>query len=506
LFDPEVLMTLRIFNTLNRRQETFEPLQPGRVGIYVCGVTVYDDIHLGHARGALAFEIIRKYLQFSGYDVTYVRNFTDVDDKIINRSQEEGVPAAEIANRYIQAFREDMERLGIPHADIEPRATDHIPSMVDMIEGLIQKGFAYASEGDVYFAVRTFEDYGRLSRKNLDELESGARVEVSEHKRDPLDFALWKSAKPGEPSWDSPWGKGRPGWHIECSAMSHSLLSENFDIHGGGEDLIFPHHENERAQSCAFSGGVFARYWLHNGLVRIHKEKMSKSTGNFFTVKAILQTFRPEVVRYFLASSHYRSAVEYSEEAVVTAGRGLDRLYNACLRAAEACPSKDGGGDRAASAPLRDEILDQTVKSFEAEFTAGMDDDFNTPRAIGAMFTLAHEIHSVIDRADSSQGLAPEDSLKNAVQSLQERARTLTFLTHEPQEWFQQTYTPEQAAAEGDGVSLDEETIERMIRERNEARARKDFAEADRIRDELKAKSIVLEDGSAGTSWKRVQV
>jgi cysteinyl-tRNA synthetase len=489
-------MPLRLYNSLTRSLEPFEPLEEGRAGIYVCGVTVYNNVHLGHARGALAFEIIRRYLAFRGYDVQYVRNFTDVDDKIINRALKEGVEAGEIAERYIRAFYEDMQRLGVPMADLEPRATEHIPAMVEMIQGLIDKGFAYAAGGDVYFSVRGYDDYGRLSGKNLDDLEAGSRVEIGEHKRDPLDFALWKAAKPGEPSWDAPWGEGRPGWHIECSAMSLQILGESFDIHGGGEDLIFPHHENERAQSCAFTGGPFARYWLHNGLVRIHKEKMSKSTGNFFTIKAILEKFRPELVRFFLAGSHYRSPVEYSDEGISAAGRGLDRLYNACLRAEEACAGNGGS-------PAPDETLEEAVRTFETEFTEAMDDDFNTPRAIGTMFTLAHEIQTTVDRTDLAEagGEIPADSLRKAVRSLSERGEILTFLSHPPKEWFQQAYVPEQT----DGDVLDDEAIGRLIEGRREAREQKDWAEADRIRDELKAQNIVLEDGPAGTAWKRVQ-
>ena len=496
-------MTLRVFNNLTGQSENFVPQVPGKAGMYVCGVTVYDDAHLGHARGALAFEIIRRYLRFRGYDVTYVRNFTDVDDKIIVRAQEEGVGAADIAERYIQAFTKDMERLGVAAPDFEPRATEHIPSMVEMIQGLIDKGYAYETDGDVYFAVREFGEYGRLSGKNLDELESGARVEVNEQKRDPLDFTLWKAAKPGEPSWESPWGEGRPGWHIECSAMSLKHLGKTFDIHGGGTDLIFPHHENERAQSCAFSGEGFARYWLHNGMVRIHQEKMSKSTGNFFSVRATLEKFHPEVIRFLLAGSHYRSALEYSDDAAAAAGRGLDRLYNACLRAEEACVKAPEGADGG------DPILDQAVRSFEVEFTEAMDDDFNTPRAIGGMFTLARQIHNAIDRLDPSAWDAksgakiPAETMKRAVDALTRRAQVLTFLNHSPMDWFRlASITASTDKAEG---MLDDETIERMILERVDARTRKDWAEADRIRDELKAGNVLLEDGPTGTQWKRVQ-
>ncbi|MFQ5914485.1 MAG: cysteine--tRNA ligase [Nitrospinota bacterium] len=498
-------MALRVFNTLTRKLETFEPVTPGRVGMYVCGVTVYDDVHLGHARGALAFEIIRRYLQFKGYSVKYVRNLTDVDDKIIQRAQREGVPAADVADRYIKTFYEDMRRLGVPLADVEPRATEHVPGMVEMIQGLIEKGFAYAAGGDVYFSVRNFEGYGSLSGKNPDDLQAGARVEVSERKQDPLDFALWKTAKPGEPSWDSPWGKGRPGWHIECSVMSIRLLGGAFDIHGGGEDLIFPHHENERAQSCAFTGGPPARYWLHNGLVRIHKEKMSKSTGLFFALKTVLEKFHPEVVRFLLAGSHYRSPLEYSEDGMKEAWRGLDRLYNTLLRVEGVCARPAAPEKEDSARAGGDPALEEAVGRFETDFTEAMDTDFNTPRAIGAMFTLAHEIHGAVDGSGGLPDAASAGSLRRATSSLVERARVLTVLSEEPGRWV---FHPLEAGVSEEAEledTLDEETIERLIRDRQEARARKDWSKADRIRDELKAGNIVLEDGPTGTQWKRVR-
>ncbi len=495
-------MALHVLNTLTGKMERFEPQVPGKVGMYVCGVTVYDDVHLGHARGALAFESIRRYLQFSGYDVTYVRNFTDVDDKIILRADEEGVAVSEIAERYIKAFTEDMNQLVVDEPDFEPRATMEVPSMLEMIQGLIEKGYAYEVNGDVYFAVRKFSGYGKLSGKNLDELESGARVKVNDQKSDPLDFVLWKAAKPEEPSWSSPWGEGRPGWHIECSAMSLKYLGATFDIHGGGTDLVFPHHENERAQSCAFSGEGFARYWLHNGMVRIRQEKMSKSDGNFFSVRSMLEKFHPEVIRFFLVSSHYRSPIDYSDDAVTAAGRGLDRIYNACLRADELrAKTPKSIGD--------DPTLDRAVRTFEDDFTDAMDDDFNTPRAIGSMFTLVRQIHNTIDCLDplvwekDSELEIPAESLERAVNALTVRGQVLTFLTDSPRDWFRSgALSP---TVDKTDISLDDETIDRLILERWEARARKDWSEADRIRDQLKAAKVLLEDGPAGTQWKREQ-
>ncbi len=325
-------MALRVYNTLSGEKEVFVPLKPGRAGMYVCGVTVYDFCHIGHARANVVFDVIYRYLRYAGYDVTYVRNYTDIDDKIINRANQEGVDYRTISDRYIQAFDEDMERLGLAKPTVEPKATDHIGGIIAIIETLISKGHAYESEGDVYYAVETFPDYLKLSKRNLDEMKAGARVEVGDKKRHPMDFALWKDSKPGEPWWQSPWGKGRPGWHIECSAMSMEFLGATFDFHGGGKDLIFPHHENEIAQSEAANGCQFVRYWLHNGFVNINSEKMSKSLGNFFTIRQVLEKFDPETLRFFILSAHYRSPIDFSDQNLDEARTGLERIYS-CLAA-----------------------------------------------------------------------------------------------------------------------------------------------------------------------------
>ncbi len=320
-------MTIQIYNTMKKKKEEFVPLREGSVGLYACGVTVYDLSHIGHARALIVFDVIYRYLQYRGYKVTFVRNYTDIDDKIIKRAQEEGVTYKDISDRYIKEFDHDMDMLGLEKPSVSPRATDHIPEMIAMVEALIEKGFAYEVEGDVYFSVGSFSEYGRLSGKNIEELNSGARVEVDERKQSPLDFALWKKSKEGEPFWECPWGKGRPGWHIECSAMSQKYLGTTFDIHGGGMDLIFPHHENEIAQAECATGAPFARYWIHNGFVNINQQKMSKSLKNFFSIREILETYHPEVLRLFLLSNHYRSPVDYSEQNLTEAKVGLDRFY-----------------------------------------------------------------------------------------------------------------------------------------------------------------------------------
>ena len=323
---------MKIYNTLTGKKEEFIPLVPGKAGIYACGVTVYDRCHIGHARSAIVFDVIRRYLKYKGLNVTYVRNFTDIDDKIINRSNQEGIPWDAVAGKYTDEYYRDMDMLGVGRADIEPKATEYIPEMIDIVQGLIGKGYAYESDGSVYFAVDEFQGYGKLSKRDMEEMMAGARVEVDERKKNPLDFALWKKSKEGEPFWESPWGRGRPGWHIECSAMSVKHLGESFDIHGGGADLLFPHHENEIAQSEAFTGKPFAKYWVHNGFITINKEKMSKSLGNFFTIKEVLETFDPEVVRFFLLSTHYRSPIEFSDEQLREAESSLDRYYTTVVR------------------------------------------------------------------------------------------------------------------------------------------------------------------------------
>jgi len=462
-------MTLKIYNDLHRRKEVFEPLEPGKVRMYVCGMTVYDYCHLGHARVVVVFDVVYRYLRARGYDVTYVRNITDIDDKIIQRANEQGIPFHELTRKFIDAMHEDFEALHVEPPTIEPRATEHIDEILRMIQMLLERGHAYVAEnGDVYYDVRSFPEYGKLSGKSIDDLEAGARVEPGEGKRDPLDFALWKAAKPGEPAWDSPWGKGRPGWHIECSAMSTSALGDTFDIHGGGADLTFPHHENEIAQSEGATGHPFVRYWMHNGFVRVKEEKMSKSLGNFFTIREILEHYRPEEVRYFILTSHYRSPLNYDEEHLLNARRALDRLYTALRGLPEAEPGE----------------ADQYVEAFNA----AMDDDFNTPEALAVLFELVREINRV----------RGEDEHKAArmAAELKRLGGILGILQEDPEQWFKGA-----PAASEQGLS--DEEIEALIQQRIEARKAKNWAEADRIRDQLKAQGIVLEDGPQGTTWRR---
>ena len=400
-------MALRIYNTLTGQKGDFVPLHDKKVNMYVCGVTVYDLSHIGHARSTVVFDTIFRYLRYRGYEVTYVRNYTDIDDKIIKRANDEGVDYRTITDRYIREFDIDMASLGLEKPTVAPRATDHIPEMIHLVSTLVEKGFAYPSNGDVFFSVEKFQEYGKLSRRNLDEMQAGARVEIDEKKRNPLDFALWKASKPGEPFWESPWGKGRPGWHIECSVMSQKYLGDTFDIHGGGRDLIFPHHENEISQSEAATGKPFARYWIHNGFVNINKEKMSKSLGNILTIKDIVKVWHPEVIRLFLLSQHYRSPVDFSEESLSEAKAGLDRFY-ATLHAVQeemakpALPpttkrpspstgeGKGGGGSVLPGAR-------QAVESFKAKVEEAMDDDFNTAQALGYFHELQTHLNSVLN-------------------------------------------------------------------------------------------------------------
>ncbi len=460
---------LEIYNTLTRKKEPFIPIEPGRVRIYVCGMTVYDYCHLGHARVLVAFDVVVRHLRASGFDVTYVRNITDIDDKIIQRAGERGESVTQLTERYIEAMHEDADQLGVLRPDLEPRATDSIEQITAMIAQLERGGFAYQGEnGDVYFSVSSFPGYGALSGKRPDELRAGARVEVASDKADPLDFVLWKSARAGEPSWHSAWGAGRPGWHIECSAMSCHHLGQHFDIHGGGMDLQFPHHENEIAQSEGANGSRFVNYWMHNGFVRINEEKMSKSLGNFFTVREVLQRYRAEEVRYFILTSHYRSPLNYSDEQLDQARGALTRLYTALRGIVSTEPTDD----------------DQ----YQQRFVAAMDDDFNTPEALAILFELAHEINRLRDQPGSEAALLAGRLLKIGGQ--------LGLLTADPEEWLQG------AGGSGDQGLTDEE-IEQLIADRAAARERRDWAEADRIRDLFKEHKIVLEDSSEGTRWRR---
>ncbi len=465
---------LKIQNSLTGRKETFEPIETGHVRIYVCGMTVYDHCHLGHARALVVFDTVVRYLRWSGYRVTYVRNITDIDDKIIRRAAELGESIEDLTSRYIAAMHEDCAALGVEPPDHEPRATGSIDGMIRMIQRLVEGGHAYAAgNGDVYYAVGSFPGYGKLSGRKLEDLRAGERVEPEEEKRDPADFTLWKAAKPGEPAWPSPWGQGRPGWHIECSVMSTDLLGEHFDIHGGGLDLQFPHHENEIAQSEAATGCKFVNYWMHNGHVRIDDEKMSKSLGNFFTVREILAKYSAEVVRLFLLSSHYRSPLNFSDDALDEAEGALERLYTA-LRGGQA---DDGTGDGA------------VAEAYCQRFREAMDDDFNTREALAVLFDLARNCN----RAREAREVERVAALCAALRGL---GGVLGLLQEDPE-----TFLRRGGPAEG----LNEDEVEALIARRTEARKARDFAEADRIRDALHEQGIALEDGPGGTTWRRVR-
>jgi cysteinyl-tRNA synthetase len=488
---------IKLFNTLTGKKEEFVPLQPGKLTMYACGVTVYDYSHLGHARGAVAFDLIQRYFRRKGYDVKYVRNFTDVDDKIINRAKEEAITPAEVAQKYIEAYQEDMKRLGVGRADIEPKATEHIAEMITVIAGLVEKGHAYVVDGDVYFRVSSFKEYGKLSKRNLEDLKAGARVEVDERKQDPLDFALWKSSKPGEPAWPSPWGPGRPGWHIECSAMSFKHLGETFDIHAGGKDLIFPHHENEIAQSEAYSGKRFVNYWIHNGFVNINQEKMSKSLGNFFTIRDILDQYDAEVVRLFLLSTHYRSPIDFSDANLKDARAGLDRFYTmkegVFKMLAGKNPSTAQPDDVIEAA---DRALYEKIKGLPAAFEEAMDDDFNTAFAIGLVYDLVRDVNKFLAEADKKNDDAVSIVLIAALASFENVSKTLGIFLRSPEDWFKEGRLADSK------VTLSVERIEELIHLRNEARARKDWPEADRIRKILDNGGVELFDRADGTVWK----
>ncbi len=457
---------LQIHNSLTGRKEPLKPIEGNKVRIYICGVTVYDYCHLGHARFLVAFDIVTRYLRARGFEVMHVRNITDIDDKIIKRAGEQQRDWQDLTREFIAKFHEDCAALAVLPPDQEPRATGHIPQIVAMIEQLIARGHAYAGDNrDVYYDVRSFADYGRLSGKNLEELRSGARVEVNETKRDPLDFVLWKAAKPDEPSWDSPWGPGRPGWHIECSAMSTHCLGEHFDIHGGGLDLKFPHHENEIAQSEAATGQKFVNLWMHNGFVTKDEAKMSKSLGNFSTIRDVLQHFRPEEIRYFIAASHYRSPLDYSDQHMQTARASLARLYTALRGLPDAAPP--------------------AAESYSERFNAAMDDDFNTPEALAVLFDIAHEINRVkSENPEKAAGLGA---------GLRKLGGTLGLLQQDAEGYF--------TTSTDAGPSADQ--IETQIAARLAARKARNYAEADRIRDELGRQGVRLEDGPKGTTWSR---
>ena len=455
-------MTIKFYNSLTNQKEDFVSINEGEVGMYVCGMTVYDNCHLGHARAMMAFDILARYLRYQNYKVNFVRNITDIDDKIIERANENNETIDALTDRTIASMHEDFSKLGLELPTNEPRATDHIEGMIKMISGLIDEGHAYHSEsGDVFFAVRTFPEYGKLSNKNIDDLNPGARIKEDDSKKDPLDFVLWKSAKPNEPSWDSPWGLGRPGWHIECSVMSLENLGEHFDIHGGGPDLLFPHHENEIAQSECASDHKFANYWMHSGLLKINGEKMSKSLGNFAMLKDLYDSYHPEVIRYYLISSHYRSSLNFDNESLDQARSALTRLYQALLLA----PSEE--------TDLHDESISEFIKS--------MNDDLNTPEALSTLFGLAKLINN-------SQNVQEQSMYSSTMKELGQ----VLGLLHENSDAFLQY-----------GASLSDDEIEAQIQQRNEARKANDFQKADQIRDDLAEQGILLDDSTEGTTWKK---
>ncbi|MBI4643313.1 MAG: cysteine--tRNA ligase [Deltaproteobacteria bacterium] len=488
---------MQLYNTLSRCKESFQPLRPGKVGLYACGVTVYDDCHLGHARSTVVFEVLVRYLRRRGLEVTWVRNFTDIDDKIIRRAQETGVPWLEVAERYIASFREDMAALGIPPAQIEPRATEHIPEIIDLIRVLEDKGFAYQGNEDVYFRVRRFPGYGKLSGQSLDDMLVGARIEVDPHKEDPLDFVLWKGSKPGEPAWDSPWGPGRPGWHIECSAMSMRYLGETLDLHGGGQDLVFPHHENELAQSEAATGKPFSRFWLHHGLLTINQEKMSKSLGNFFTVKEVLAKFPAEVVRFFLINVHYRSPLDFSDAALAEAETALLRLYT-CLAHLEdvlrqyphiALPGKL---DYYPANLTFEECA--RLGSLQGRLANALDDDLNTAQALGFLFEAVRLLNRLLEEQCSEPGYLT--ILFNLHRGIKELGAVLNLLQADPAAMVKSL---RQKPLD---LQISPEEIEHLIAARTQARKDKDYARADSIRKELLEKGILLEDTPQGTIWR----
>ena len=485
-------MALTIYNTMTGKKEPFQPLREGKVGMYVCGVTVYDLSHIGHARAAIVFDIIYRYLKFNGYDVTYVRNYTDVDDKIINKANQEGVSAREIAERYIAEYDRDMAALNVVTPSHTPRATEHIAEMIRLIERLVENGYGYEVEGDVYYAVSKFGPYGNLSGKNTEQLQAGARVEVDDRKQDPLDFALWKASKPGEPEWECPWGKGRPGWHIECSAMGQHFLGETFDIHGGGADLIFPHHENEIAQAEGATGKPFVRYWIHNGFVTINQEKMSKSLKNFSTIREILGYCHPEAVRLFLLSNHYRSPVDFSEQSLREAQQALDRLY-ALLK-----DFKEMKGEIKGSPAAGTKDMEEIVRSLPEQFEKAMDDDFNSAAALGVLQRATRDLNRLIAEAkqDAVTGFPPA-LLEEGLAAFTRLGAVLGILTTDPAEYFKQKQ--DEGMKE---VALSEEQILNYIEERKTARAQKNWKRADEIRNELLNKGIILEDSAQGTTWK----
>ncbi|EKD64226.1 MAG: hypothetical protein ACD_51C00046G0015 [uncultured bacterium] len=462
-------MTLKVKNTLSGKKEEFKPIKDNHVGMYVCGPTVYDFGHLGHGRSAVVFDIIRKYLKYKGYDVTYVSNYTDIDDKMINRANKEGITVKQLAEKIIPEYQEDYGQLKIDKPDTQPKATQYIPQMIELIKKLIEKGYAYELEDGVYYEVEKFAHYGKLSGQNQDELKAGARIEKDDKKRHPHDFVLWKKAKPDEPSWPSPWGEGRPGWHIECSAMSMDLLGETFDIHGGGMDLIFPHHEDEIAQSEAATGKSYVKYWLHNGFITINNEKMSKSLGNFFTLKEIFAKYNPNTVRYMIIGTHYRSPINFSHELLDQSENALSRIKDFLINL------KNYKNETSKSSPALKKTLENAIKDFEKR----MDDDFDTAGGLGALYNLIKEVNILMKNGD----LAETD--KEKIETTLKKIDSVLCILPE----VETSVNPE---------------VENAIKARTDARKNKDFALADKIRKDLESQGIILEDTPQGTIWKKV--
>ena len=474
------MRTIQVYNTLTRKKEVFKPIEDGKVGIYVCGVTPYNDPHIGNARPFVTWDTIRRFFAKCGYEVHYIQNFTDVDDKIIRVSHEQGKTWKEVADHNIDVYFRSMDALNVRRADVYPRVSDTIPEIIEMVQGLVDKGYAYVVDGDVFYSVEKFKGYGKLSGRSLDDMMAGARVEVDERKQNPMDFAVWKSAKPGEPFWESPWGNGRPGWHIECSAMSLKYLGRTFDFHGGGSDLIFPHHENEIAQSQAFCGSedCFAHYWVHNGFITIHEEKMSKSLGNFFTVADILKKYPGEVLRFFILQTHYRSPLDFSDERLKDAQAGLTRLENA-RRNAEELSEKDGAADTA-------KALAEAALSAKESFYTAMADDFNTALAVSYLFAVAKDINVYYNEVVNQGTAFDKENFGKAKDAFYDMAEIIGIFE-----------------AKAEEKSDEDAEIDALVEERLAARKEKNWARADEIRDLLKARGIVLKDTAEGTRWER---
>jgi cysteinyl-tRNA synthetase len=490
-------MSLKIFNTQTRKKEEFHPLREGKIGIYVCGITAYDVCHVGHARSAVVFDVITRYLRYRGFDVTYVKNFTDVDDKIIEKAQREKRSIAEISERYIREHDEDMNALGVARPTATPRATEHIEGMIRLVATLIEKGMAYAVDGDVYYAVDKFPGYGKLSGRDLGEMLAGARIDVNEKKRNPYDFSLWKASKEGEPWWESPWGHGRPGWHLECSVMSQKYLGNTFDIHGGGEDLVFPHHENEIAQSEGATGQPLARFWVHNGFVRVNSEKMSKSLGNFFTIQDILKQYHPEVLRLFLLTSHYRSPVDFSDAALSEARQGMDRFYSTLKTIQDLLLSAEReGSDVPGESPGKDREIDLQLQTLRERFNEAMDDDFNTARAIGCLFDTVRLLNTSL--AGKRAGVSAV-TLRSAEKRLSETGAVLGLFRDDPDLYLR---SDREREATKRGLVVSE--IEALITERWSAREAKEWQRADEIRKSLDSRGVVLKDSPTATTWSIV--